>query len=156
MTSILRGMSMASEIDIRPVFGSLPQAIHSLAIEARSEGFRFLDRLIDEWSDGRNRFDRSGECLLTAYAGDKLAGVGGVTFEPGIAGALRMRRFYIHPSMRRRGIGRMLASSLIDRARPATSLLTVYAATEDAPAFWEALGFQQACSDGYSHILRLD
>jgi GNAT superfamily N-acetyltransferase len=111
--------------------------------------------LIDEWANGGNRFDRDGECLLTAFAGEALVGIGGLTLEPTIDGALRMRRFYIDPSMRRQGIGRMLASSLVERARVMTTLLTVHSGSEDASVFWEALGFQPCFRDGYSHILRL-
>jgi GNAT superfamily N-acetyltransferase len=147
---------MTIEIDIRPVIGTLPQQIHSLAIEARREGYRFLDRLIDEWSDGSNRFDRNGECLLMVFIGKVPAGIGGLTAEPRIAGALRMRRFYIHPSARGQGIGRMLADALIGRARQMTTLLTVHSGTGDASAFWQALGFQECFGDGYSHLLRLD
>jgi len=46
-----------------------------------------------------------------------LAGVGGMTVEAAMSGALRMRRFYISPAMRGRGIGRMLALALLDHAR---------------------------------------
>lgn len=145
---------MTIEIDIRPVTGTLPQQVHSLAIEARREGYRFLDRLIDEWSDDSNRFDRNGECLLMVFIGKVPAGIGGLTTEPRIAGALRIRRFYIHPSARGQGIGRMLADMLIDRARQATTLLTVHSGSEDASAFWQALGFQPCLGDGYSHLLR--
>jgi GNAT superfamily N-acetyltransferase len=147
---------MTIEIDIRPVIGTLPQQVHSLAIEARREGYRFLDRLIDEWSDGSNSFDRDGECLLMVFIGKVPAGIGGLTAEPRIAGALRMRRFYIHPSARGQGIGRMLADALIGRARQMTTLLTVHSGTGDASAFWQALGFQECLGDGYSHLLRLD
>jgi GNAT superfamily N-acetyltransferase len=146
---------MTIEIDIRPIAGTLPEQVHSLAIEARREGYRFLDRLIEEWSDGSNRFDRHGEFLLMVFIGKAPAGIGGLTAEPKIAGALRMRRFYIHPSSRGQGIGRMLADALISRARQVTTLLAVHSGTEDASAFWQALGFHPCLGDGYSHLLRL-
>jgi len=147
---------LAIEVDIRPIVGALPPHVHSLAIEARREGYRFIDRLIDEWFDGSNRFDRDGEYLLMAFAGEAPVGVGGLSAEPTIADALRMRRFYVHPSVRGQGIGRMLADALIDQARQATTLLTVHSGSEDASAFWQALGFQPHLGNGYSHLLRFD
>lgn len=146
---------MAIEIDIRPIAGTLPGQVHSLAVAARCEGYRFLDRLIDEWSDGSSRFDRHGECLLMVFIGEVAAGIGGLTAEPKIVGALRMRRFYIHPSVRGQGVGHMLADVLIGRARQTTTLLTVHSGSEDASAFWRTLGFQPCLGDGYSHFLRL-
>lgn len=143
-------------IDIVPMIGSLPHDMHVLAARASSEGYRFVDRLIGEWSDGSNRFERHGECLLAAYAGPQLVGIGGITVEPAIAGAFRMRRFYIDPAMRGRGIGRALAGELLDRARSITGLVTVHAGSPEAVAFWEFLGFQACSKDGYSHMLRFD
>ena len=40
-----------------------------------------------------------------------LAGVGGLTIEPVVPGALRLRRFYVRPSFRRAGVGRNQSSS---------------------------------------------
>lgn len=42
------------------------EAINHLAEESLSQGFRFVDKLIREYSSGLNCFDRSGEMLLTA------------------------------------------------------------------------------------------
>jgi len=44
------------------------------------------------------RFDRHGEALLAARVTGVLAGIGGLTIEPVLAGALHMRRFYVRPS----------------------------------------------------------
>lgn len=50
------------------------------------------------------RFDHPGESLLAAHHAGELVGVGGVTAEP-LAGRYRMRRFYVRPAFRHRGIG---------------------------------------------------
>jgi len=104
-------------IDIRMIRDRLPQQIADLESEARQEGYRHITRLIDEWSAGDVRFEGNGERLLGAYVDAVLAGVGGMTVEAAMSGALRMRRFYISPAMRGRGIGRMLALALLDHAR---------------------------------------
>jgi len=141
--------------DLRLLRDRLPPEIAGLASEARREGHLHITRLIDEWSAGDNRFERDGERLLGAYVGEVLAGVGGMAVEAAISGALRMRRFYVHPEMRGRGIGRMLALALLDHARSFCTIVTVHAGNEGAAKFWEALGFQPRGWHGYTHILEL-
>jgi len=141
--------------EIRLLRDRLPQEIKGLASEARREGHLHIIRLIDEWSAGDNRFERDGERLLGAYVNEALAGVGGMTVEAAISGALRMRRFYVRPAMRGRGIGRMLALALLDHARSFCTVVTVHAGNEGAAKFWESLGFQPDGRDGYTHILEL-
>ncbi|PDT36964.1 GNAT family N-acetyltransferase [Rhizobium sp. M10] len=143
-------------IDIRMIRDRLPQEIADLENEARREGHLHITRLIGDWSVGVVRFEGDGERLLGAYVAEGLAGIGGMTIEPTLSGALRMRRFYIRPAMRRRGIGRMLALSLLDHARPCCSTVTVHAGNDAAAEFWESLGFQPRERDRYSHVLELD
>lgn len=118
----------------------LPAGLAALRTEALSEDYRFLERLAAEWEAGA-RFDRPGEALLTASLAGVIAGVGGLTADPAVPGALRMRRFYIHPAYRRQGIGRRLAMALLERPGTAGRSVTVNAGTAEAPMFWEALGF---------------
>ncbi|KAF5880604.1 MULTISPECIES: GNAT family N-acetyltransferase [Rhizobium] len=142
-------------IDIRRLRDRLPQEIADLESEARREGHRHVARLIDEWSIGDNRFQRDGERLLGAYVDDALVGIGGMTVETAMSGALRMRRFYIHPAMRGRGIGRVLALALLDHARSFCIVVTVHAGNDGAARFWESLGFQPDGRDGHTHLFAL-
>jgi GNAT superfamily N-acetyltransferase len=142
-------------INIRTFRDRLPQEIADLESEARQEGYRHIARLIDEWSTGAVRFDRDGERLLGAYADEVLAGIGGMTVETAMSGVLRMRRFYISPAMRGRGIGRMLAMALLDHASSFCTVVTVHAGNDGAARFWESLGFQPHGRDGHSHLLAL-
>ncbi|MGO7166471.1 GNAT family N-acetyltransferase [Rhizobium leguminosarum] len=142
-------------IDIRRLSDRLPQEIAGLEREARREGYRHVARLIDEWSIGDNRFEHYGERLLGAYVDEVLAGIGGMTVDSAISGALRMRRFYIRPAMRRRGIGRMLAMALLDHACSCCTVVTVHAGNDGAARFWESLGFQPHGGDGHTHVLAL-
>ncbi|API54170.1 GNAT family N-acetyltransferase [Rhizobium leguminosarum] len=142
-------------IDIRRLRDRLPQAIADLESEARREGYLHLTRLVDEWSTGDNRFQRDGERLLGAYVDGELVGIGGMTVETAMSGALRMRRFYIRPAMRGRGIGRMLAMALLDHACSFCTVVTVHAGNDGAAKFWESLGFQPRGRDGHTHLLAL-
>jgi GNAT superfamily N-acetyltransferase len=136
-----------------PITERLPDGFDTMRIDARSEGYRFLDRLADDWAAGTTRFDRDGEALLAAYFDGVLAGVGGLTLDPVVPGALRMRRFYVRPSARQHGIGRRLVQALLEDPRRTGKVVTVNAA-EGSRGFWEALGFTPDPRDGHTHILR--
>ena len=82
-----------------------------------------------------------------------LAGIGGLTIEPVLAGALRMRRFYVRPLFRRAGIGRTLETALLGRAPTTGLLVTVNAGPGSAP-FWESLRFAPDMRDGHTHLYR--
>jgi GNAT superfamily N-acetyltransferase len=120
--------------------------------EARAEGHQFLDRLASDWASGAMRFDRPGEALLAAYSEDVLAAIGGITIDPIVPEALRMRRFYVRPAFRRTGIGREIAQGLLKSAR-SIRVVTLNAAVESVP-FWEALGFVPQARHGHTHIWR--
>jgi GNAT superfamily N-acetyltransferase len=133
------------------VIDALPAGFEALCDEARAEGFGMLDRLAAEWSSGAMRFDQPGEMLLAAYVGDALAGIGGLTREPAIAGALRVRRFYVALAHRRHGTGRTIAEALLRRTAVRTITCNAAAGSE---AFWQALGFVPDRRDGRTHIRR--
>jgi len=139
-------------IRLRRVIDALPLGFEALREEARTDGYRMLDTLAAEWANGTTRFNRPGEALLAAYGGDVLAGIGGLTWEPAIPGALRMRRFYVRAEFRRDGVGRALADILLDEPRRAGRTITANAAA-GSEAFWEALGFTPDRRDGRTHLL---
>jgi GNAT superfamily N-acetyltransferase len=132
----------------------LPAGFDALRAQAHAEGYRFLERLADDWASGSIRFDRAGEVLLAARCGDALAGIGGLTLDPVVPGALRMRRFYVGARFRRRGVGRRLVSALLERALRNAAVVTVNAGTGSIP-FWEALCFVAEPCDGHTHVLHL-
>ena len=139
-------------IDLERVVDTLPAGFESMCEEARAERYRMLDTLISEWTSHKTRFDRHGEALLAAYSRGALAGIGGLTVEPAVFGAFRMRRFYVRAAFRRNGVARRLALALL-AGMPANRLVTVNAAAGSEP-FWEALGFIAARADGWTHEWR--
>jgi hypothetical protein len=135
-------------LQLEAVVEHLPDGFDVLRAEAQVEGHLFVERLFTDWVSHTNRFDREGEALLAACV---LAGIGGVTIEPVIPGAVRMRRFYIRPVFRRNRVGHQLATALLSRVgvgRP----ITVNAAPASF-SFWESVGFIQDPRDGHTHIL---
>jgi GNAT superfamily N-acetyltransferase len=139
-------------LKLEPVIGDLPAGFDALRAEARAEGFRQVERLAAEWASRTTRFDRDGEALLAARQNGVLAGIGGLTVEPVVPGALRMRRFYVRPRFRRRGVGRKLAAALLEQRGQTGRLITVNAATRSVP-FWESLGFKPDPRDGHTHVV---
>ena len=85
---------------------TLPAEIGAMATEAESEGFRFVTRLVAEWAQGENRFDRDGEILFIARDDGRVVGVCGVNVDPyaDSAGIARLRHLYVTLSSRRTGI----------------------------------------------------
>jgi GNAT superfamily N-acetyltransferase len=141
--------------ELQLVIENLPAEFDALRAEARAEGHSFVERLAADWEAHKMRFDRNGEALLAARVTGVLAGIGGLTIEPVVPGALRMRRFYVRPLFRRAGIGRKLATALLERARNTSLLVTVNAAHASI-SFWESLGFVPDMRDGHTHLQRLE
>ena len=127
----------------------------AIRADALAECYDFIERLHREWQEGQTRFDGRGELLIVATVGEDEAAVGGLTIDPAVAGALRLRRFYVRPFYRGRGLGREMAERLVDHARGITRLLTVNAGTEDAARFWLRLGFLPSPTAGITHQRQL-
>jgi GNAT superfamily N-acetyltransferase len=140
-----------SGVQLEAVTSFLPCGFAAMQTEARAEGYRFLDRLAAEWEARTAHFARPGEKLLAAHFDNELAGIGGLTLDPVVSHALRMRRFYIRAAFRRGGIGSALATALLDEARCIGRLVVVNAAA-GSEAFWESLGFVPDRRDGHSHV----
>ena len=140
-------------IRLERVIDVLPAGFEAMRSEAQAEGHGMLDTLAAEWDSGKTRFDRHGEALVAAYSSRALAGIGGLTLEPAMSGAFRMRRFYVRAAFRRYGIARQLALALLQGIADANPAVTCNAAAGSEP-FWEALGFAPDRRDGRTHILR--
>jgi GNAT superfamily N-acetyltransferase len=141
-------------IRLTRVTDALPEGFAALRDEARAEGHSMLDTLMAEWETRKTRFDRPGEALAVGYSDEILAGIGGVTIEPAIASAFRMRRFYVRAAFRRSGVARQLALALLE-GTPRLGRVFTANASVGSEAFWEALGFAPDRRDGRTHILTL-
>lgn len=144
-------------IEIGSAVPVMPDGLTGLEVEARSSGVRNVTMLVDRWVDGSERFDAPGELLLVARdsASGCVIGVGGLSRCPDVAGAFRVRRFYVAERWRRRGIARTLARALIDDRSRRGDLLTCNAkASGSAAPFWESMGFERVDGiDGITHQL---
>ena len=134
---------MSNQIDIVPVSPPL-DGLKALARDARSEGFVFIDRLIEEWATGANRFDKDGETILGVYASQNLVAIGGLNIDPFAADQNygRLRHVYVSPVFRRAKIGRSLVRALVRHAAHTFDGVRLRTDTADAAQFYVRLGFQ--------------
>jgi GNAT superfamily N-acetyltransferase len=137
------------------IFDELPDGFDDLVAEASGEGVRNMALLAEGWQSGA-RFQDDGEALFAAFLVGELAGIGGLSVEPTASEpARRLRRFYVRPAMRRRGVATALASALIHEGFDSVELLTVNAAAAPASGpFWEAQGFVANETGPWTHVMR--
>ncbi len=100
----------------------------------------------DELRDLPGEYAHPGGHLLLAYVDGALAGCGALRPLSGTdyPNACEMKRLFVRPAFRRFGLGRALASALIDEARRAgysAMLLDTLDDMEAARALYEDLGF---------------
>jgi GNAT superfamily N-acetyltransferase len=132
--------------------------IEDLRREAREEGYNFLETLVEEWASGGNRFDGQGELLCGVTHEGLVVGVGGLNLDPFIAepDVGRIRRVYVRPGWRNRGIGEALVTHLVEHARRNFCLVRLRAESIRAGRLYERIGFSP-CNDPHAtHTLRLD
>jgi len=131
-------------------------ALERLRVESSREGYNFIERLVDEWASGVNRFSAPGEAFFLAVADGQVVGVCGLNRDPYAHDPNfgRVRRLYVLPASRRSGIGLALLDTVVAYARDHFSLLRVR--TDAASEFYTASGFQCITSEAETtHILEL-
>jgi len=132
----------------------LDDRLELLRREAAAEGFRFVDRLIEDWQTGRNRFDGPGECLQGVTAGDDLVAAGGLNRDPYECSTPtgRIRHVYVMQPYRRRGAGSILLQALLAEADLHYAAVRLRTDTPDAAAFYVGHGFVPVASQWATHV----
>ena len=135
---------MVAGLVVQP-FQSLPEDVGPLLRVSRGEGHDLVERLVDDWEDGSNRFDRPGEVALEALLGSRLVGVGGLNQDPYLDDPTvgRIRHVYVSPDARGLGVGRVLVMTLVERARGRFSRVRLRAGPAGASGFYLRLGFEE-------------
>jgi GNAT superfamily N-acetyltransferase len=143
--------------EIQPIELPLP-GIEPLRREALDEGFKFIERLVEEWSSGENRFDASGEILCGCMDQGALVAVGGLNRDPfaGLSDVGRIRRVYVRPAWRNRGIGEALVTTLVENARQSFRCVRLRADNFRAAQLYERIGFSPNPDSSATHILTFD
>lgn len=120
-----------------------------------SEGYRHVTRLVDDYQSGANCFDRRGELLLVARDQERtVLGVCGLN-AMARAGVGRVRRFYVLPDVRSKGIGAALLEQIVNTARLHFSILELRTNDPRAAAFYVRHGFQAVKREDATHKLEI-
>ena len=127
------------EIIIQSFSGVDTAEFLSLMAISEAEGYRFLRRLHDDWVSGTNRFSRPGEGIWEARCGRDLVAVGGLNRTDEQIG--RLRRFYVRPDNRRRGVGRLLLDTIL--ASSSFASIELQTTNADAAVFYAKQGFEE-------------
>ena len=145
-------MSEAPEIRSLPYSDAV---FEPLLAECEREGGSFLLRLRDEWRSGATRFDRPNEVLLGAFLDGRLIGVGGLSRDPWQPDIGRLRHLYVLREMRGRGVGRMLVSHIVEKARRTFPVIRLRTRAEEAARLYESFGFIPTAAPFETHRLAL-
>jgi GNAT superfamily N-acetyltransferase len=138
---------------LRPVDYSKAEFAPLIA-EADEDG-RFLFRLREQWLNGSERYQRSGELLVGAFEGAQLIGVGAVGLDPyePAPGLARLRHVYVAKSHRGAGVGRALVRHLIEHGREHFEVLRLKTENPVAATLYESFGFERSSCGRETHRL---
>jgi GNAT superfamily N-acetyltransferase len=144
-------------ITIQPIELPVP-GMEQLQVEALQEGFLFIERLWKEWQNGKNRFTAPGERLYGCMDEAILVAIGGLNQDPfdGSTGIGRIRRVYVRPAWRNKGIGEALVHTLVENARTSFTALHLRTGNPTAARLYERIGFSRSLALNATHVLDFD
>jgi len=115
-----------------------------LVKQSKEEGFRFVERLVNDYKNGTNTFNDTGEGLFVVLNEQGiLIAIGGLNKDPftNERSIGRLRRFYVNKKYRRNGIGSLLLKRIISEAEKYYKILVLHTDTEQADKFYTSSGF---------------
>lgn len=120
--------------------------LDSLVKQSKEEGFRFVERLKDDFKNGSNTFNHFGESLFGVFNEEGvLVAIGGLNKDPFSNEQFigRLRRFYVSKEYRRKGIGSLLVKRIIDESKRYYKILVLHTDTGHADKFYSSIGFSK-------------
>lgn len=117
-----------------------------LVKESKNEGFRFLERLVNDYKNGTNNFNKPGESLYGLFnKKGVLIAIGGLNIDPfsNDEKVGRLRRFFVSRDYRRNGLGRLLLTQIINDAKHFFKVLVLHTDTEQGDKFYTSFGFSK-------------
>lgn len=131
--------------------------LHSLIGESARDGHHFLQRTIDDWYSGANKFDRPGEKLWGLLMREEMIGIGGLNIDPSTLTPKvgRVRHLYVREAQRRSGCATLIMHKILDQASHHFTELRLFTDNAAASALYEKLGFKRSGEDKASHFMML-
>jgi GNAT superfamily N-acetyltransferase len=139
---------------IQPYIDVLPPPIKSLGSAANEEGHAFVQRTVDEWRSGANRFDKFGEAFFLASIRSETVGMCGINIDTHLDDPTvgRLRHLYVHPNHRTAGLGERLVMMCLDHAIEHFELVRLRTPGPMADQFYDKLGFERSASPTATHV----
>jgi ribosomal protein S18 acetylase RimI-like enzyme len=143
-------------MEIKQILDSNIESVEPLALEAKSEGFNFVQRTIDEWRGSSNKFSKKGEIMYGIFVSDLCVGIGGLNIDPYLhdPNIGRIRHLYISRKHRREGLASLLLNKLIKSAVCNFESLRLSTNNPIASSFYESRGFKSSKGLKVTHILK--
>ncbi|MGE7924064.1 GNAT family N-acetyltransferase [Viridibacillus arvi] len=132
--------------EIKQINNLLNFDIDSLVKQSKADGFRFVERLVNDYKNGSNTFNHIGEGLFGVFNEEGvLVAIGGLNKDPfsNEQSIGRLRRFYVCKAYRRNGIGSLLVKRIIDEAKKYYKIIVLHTDTEQADKFYSSIGFSK-------------
>jgi GNAT superfamily N-acetyltransferase len=146
--------------ELKPITNLLEIDLHRLVEQSKEDGFRFLERLMNDYKSGSNTFNREGEVLIGVFNEKGIpVAIGGLNRDPFSKDANigRLRRFYVSKEVRRSGIGRLLVNTIMHEAKKHFEIVLLHTDTEQGDRFYRAVGFTRGdLYPGASHYLEFN
>ncbi|MEQ2528430.1 GNAT family N-acetyltransferase [Bacillaceae bacterium CLA-AA-H227] len=133
--------------EVKQIKNLLDFDLNRLLEQSKEESFRFVERLVNDYKTGSNTFNHFGEGLFGVFNEEGvLVAIGGLNKDPFSKerNIGRLRRFYVIKEYRRKGIGDLLVSKIIEEAKRYYKVLVLHTDTEQADKFYTCIGFIKA------------
>lgn len=130
--------------EVRYINNLLDYDLESVVKQSKEDGFRFVERLINDYKNGSNTFNQIGEGLFGVFNEEGvLVAIGGLNKDPFSNEQYigRLRRFYVDKEYRRSGIGSLLVKKIINEAKRFYKILVLHTDTDQADQFYSSIGF---------------
>lgn len=128
--------------------------LKKLVFDSKLEGYGFVERLVDEYTQGNNVFKLDNELLLVGVDeyGVILA-VGAIQKDPYLDDSRigRIRHVFVHSSYRHMGIATTVVNALVEFGREHFDIIRLRVSEEEVSPFYEGLGFVSVESESASH-----
>ncbi|QIK69920.1 GNAT family N-acetyltransferase [Erysipelothrix sp. HDW6C] len=132
--------------------------IEQLVSHSKDEGFNHLQKLVDDYKSGANRFDKPGECLMVALSHNHIVGVCGINRDPFQDRMGRLRRLYVAPQYRNLGIARNIVTLILNFSVTHYQMVNLKISNINeagVDAFYKSLGFVRVDSETATHQIKL-
>jgi len=140
--------------NVRYIKNLLDEDIKELREKSKKEGYNLIERLINDFKSGKNKFNKQGEVLIVYEVNDRIVGICGLNIDPADPKRGRIRRLYVLPQYRNKGIGRELVKELINDSVRNFKSVSVNIGDLNISKFYEELGFKTYNKEkGITHLL---